>query len=221
MIWNWTNSSGGCWWTTDTVKNIMKLTIWAEHDLIVSVIGTKLEHFMSGTEFCALNETIIMNKKSNHMNASLNLSGTEKSNHNVMNVWHFLSGIERERSGMERNGTERSWALMVNFKMFLQLRTSWNWESERNVIGSWAWLERFMIETEFCALNETIIMNEKKSNHMNASLNLSNRKKQSQCYDWVNALWAELNVSGAERHETERSVNGKFVNFKMFLTVYT
>ena len=32
------------------------------------MIGTKLEHFISGTEFCALNETIIMiAKKSNHL----------------------------------------------------------------------------------------------------------------------------------------------------------
>ena len=46
-------------------------------------------------------------------------------------------------------------------------------------------------------------------------------KKQSQFYDWVNALWAEWKVSGAERNRTEQSVNGKFVNFKMFLTVTT
>ena len=45
-----------------------------------------------------------------------------------------------------------------NRYLLLQLRTSWNWQSERNVIGSWAWLERFMSGTAFCALNETIIM---------------------------------------------------------------
>ena len=25
---------------------------------------------------------------------------------------------------------------------YIQLRTSWNWQSERNMIGLWAWLER-------------------------------------------------------------------------------
>ena len=35
----------------------------------------------------------------------------------------------------------------------------------------------------------------------------------------MNALRADWNVSGAELNGTERSMNGKFVNFKMFLTV--
>ena len=46
-----------------TSRNIMNLTVRAERDWILSVIGTKLDRFKSEREFCALNETIIMNGK--------------------------------------------------------------------------------------------------------------------------------------------------------------
>ena len=46
-----------------------------------------------------------------------------------------------------------------------------------------------------------------------------NGKKQSQWFERLNGLRLEWNVSGAELNGTERSVNSKFVNFMMFLTV--
>ena len=72
------------------------------------MIGTKLERFMSGTEFCALNETIIMNEKiqSHECFAKSERNGKKAITMLLMSE-RFMSGIERERSGTERNGAER------------------------------------------------------------------------------------------------------------------
>ena len=191
-----------------TVKNIMKLTIWAERDWIVSVIWTKLERFMSGTEFCALNETI----ESQECFAQSQRNGKKQSQ-----CYEWVNAL-----WAEWNVTERSGAWMVDLSI-----SRCSYSLEHHVIDylSGTWLDRerdwnaLWAERNFALWAKQSLWT-KQSNHMNASLNLSGTEKSN-----PNAMieWTlyKRNETWAERNGTEWSVNGKFVNFKMFLTVPT
>ena len=97
-----------------TLKNIMKLTNWQSER---NVIGTKLERFMSGTEFLR-SERNNHNERKNPITWMLRSIWAErkKGNHNVMNEWTLY---EWNGTWAQRNGTEQSGAWKANLSIVL------------------------------------------------------------------------------------------------------